>query len=55
MNNRRQSNKESSPDDLTKTTSKGNVELTEEDLNKAAGGQLEYLKIKLSDVQVTKV
>lgn len=50
----------SSADDLTKTTAKGNVELTEEELVNVAGGvrkaggtQLEYLKIKLDDIQVS--
>jgi type VI protein secretion system component Hcp len=46
-----------SADDLTKTTAKGNVELTEEELGKAAGGTkgepIEYLKIKLTDVLIS--
>ena len=32
------SDKSISPDDLMKTTAKGNVELTEEELGKASGG-----------------
>lgn len=33
-----------SPDDLTKTTAKGKVELTEEELSMAAGGTGVHLK-----------
>jgi hypothetical protein len=39
VSNREQKNKTLSPDDLTHTTSKGNVELTEEELSKASGGE----------------
>ena len=52
--------KTASADDLPKTTAKGNMELTEEELVNVAGGvqkaggtQLEYIKIKLDDVQVS--
>jgi hypothetical protein len=47
--------KTTSADDLTKTTSEGNVELTEEELRHAAGGYkpgepfFEYLKIQAID------
>jgi len=34
--------KGTSPDDLTKTTKKGNVELSEEELKKASGGAVDY-------------
>jgi hypothetical protein len=43
-------NKKSSQDDLAKTTSRGDVELTEEDLGKASGGRAD-----LSDISITKV
>jgi hypothetical protein len=33
-----QESKHSSPDDLTKTQKKGNIELTEEELGSASGG-----------------
>ena len=38
--------KGNSPDDLTKTSNKGNVELSEEELKKASGGAYDaFLKI----------
>jgi len=41
--------KGASPDDLTKTTNKGGIELTEEELKKASGGAMgkpiEILKV----------
>lgn len=41
--------KKNSPDDLTKTTDKNNVELNEEELGKASGGQVdEFLKYKIT-------
>ena len=42
--------KKNSPDDLTKTTDKNNVELNEEELGKAsgAGENTEFLKIKMT-------
>jgi hypothetical protein len=49
----------SSADDLVKTTNSGDVELSEEQLNrvtgggKAAKGQQEYLVIKMNDVIIT--
>ena len=49
--------KSTSPDDLTKTTNRGSVQLTEEELSKASGGykvkESEFLKIKLEDVLIT--
>ena len=39
--------KENLPDDLTKTTDKNNVELNEEELGKASGG--EFLKWKITE------
>jgi len=53
--------KSSQRDHLTATTDEGKIELTEEELNRvaggkgAAGGQLkvEYLKIKFSDVLIS--
>jgi hypothetical protein len=42
----------SSADDLTKTTSKVDVELNEEELKRVSGG---YLTIKMNDVIVTSV
>ena len=41
--------KGASPEDLTKTTNKGSIELTEEELRKASGG----LKIKMQEVFIT--
>ena len=42
--------KKNSPDDLTKTTDKNNVELNEEELSKASGGDnTEFLKWKISE------
>lgn len=42
--------KKNSPDDLTKTTDKNNVELNEEELGKASGGAYDqFLKIKTPD------
>ena len=50
----------SSADDLTKTTNKGDVELSEEELKRVTGGgqgtkPVEYLKVKLNDIIVTSV
>jgi type VI protein secretion system component Hcp len=44
-------NKKSSPDDLAKTTNKGNVELTEEELSKTSGGS----KVEFQELQIVKV
>lgn len=38
MSDRKQEIKGSSPDELTKTQMKGNIELTEEELSKTSGG-----------------
>jgi bacteriocin-like protein len=47
----------SSADDLTKTTNKGDVELSEEELKRVSGGtkgqQLEFLKVTMKDVIIT--
>jgi hypothetical protein len=48
----------SSADDLTKTTKKGDVELSEEELKRVTGGTkgkepVEYLKVKLNDILIT--
>lgn len=45
-------------DNLTTTTGDGKIELTEEELSRAAGGgkaaqTIEYLKIKLTEVYVS--
>jgi len=42
----------SSADDLTKTSKKSDVELSEEELKRVSGG---YLTIKMNDVVVTSV
>ena len=50
-----------STDSLLKTSKKGDIELTEQELGKVTGGQItrtgkapvEYLKIKLNDVIIT--
>ena len=44
-------NPNSKPDDLTKTVNKADVELTEEELKRASGG--EYLKWTFSGMKVT--
>ena len=46
----------SSADDLTKTTKKGDVELSEEELKRVSGGagqKSEYLTFKQSDVIIS--
>jgi hypothetical protein len=48
--NKAMDSKTTSTDDLTKTTAKNSVELTEEELSKASGG---FLKINLTQVEVT--
>ena len=49
--------KSTSPDDLTKTTSRGSVQLTEEELSKASGGDkgkpVEFLKYTIKDALIT--
>lgn len=43
--------KKLSPDDLAKTSSKGSVELTEEELSGASGGS----KIEIQDLPIVKI
>jgi hypothetical protein len=42
-----------SPDDLTKTTDKNNVELNEEELGKASGGQKIDVEFKYTTNKIT--